>query len=77
MRPGMPPGRKHFRRSRDAPKLPIHAKTGRERGPISERPGTSPSCQRTALRVAESGYHTKYLMLTKGAWIRENRRDRA
>jgi hypothetical protein len=29
----MPPGRKHFRRSRDAPKtLPIRAKDGRERG---------------------------------------------
>ena len=35
MRPGMPPGRKHFRRSRDAPIL-THSRKSAEMGPYGK-----------------------------------------
>jgi hypothetical protein len=67
----MPPGRKHFRRSRDAPSCPFTPKPGVNGGPNSrKRLGTSPSCQRAVISVAESACHTKCLMITKGVWIR-------
>jgi hypothetical protein len=42
MRPGMPLGRKHFRRSRDAPNMPIRAKTGANGIHVKEKPVASP-----------------------------------
>ena len=73
MRPGMPPGRKHFRRSRDAPSLPIHAKPGVNGGPLRNKGNLEPVqvVKELITSLTEGQYESKYLMIRGPGWIRE------
>jgi hypothetical protein len=53
MRPGMPPGRKHFRRSRDAPILGHSRLISGEWGLHQKRTCDRPGCQRAVYTLTD------------------------